>query len=292
MGTVKTVTISTDGLRDFVTLPSGLKVMVGQVGMAKLVAECARGGAEARRALNEYLKTGEAMVALDLDRLSELTAPPQSRWVQAADSPLIYSQDRASTTVHGRSTIMAQGDVAQADKATQEAIKNQVFRIEQQIALIQGHAGEASPNSIGQNIQKDELDKLRDLVTWLRRGSPYGNQSKNDTYYGLPEQTPSGESARKQAATEGTVAALSENSLLADATLSKLESASTKIDLLVKAGKKFDHARAKGDLLKVASSVQTILKDADLAAPWVKGELSKLAEQAKTLHGLFASAKV
>ncbi len=283
----KTVTISTDGLRDFVTLPTGLKVMVGQVGMAKLVAECSRSGPEARRALNEYLKTGEAMIALDLDRLAELTAPPKSRWVAAADSPLIPSQDRASTTVSGRQVIMAI-DTAPADKATQEAIKNQVYRIEQQIALINQHAGEASANSIGQDLMKDDVAKLKDLVTWLRRGSPYGDQSKNQTYYGLPEQTPGG----VKAASEGSSAALAENGLIADATLSKVEAATSKIDLLVTAGKKFDHVRAKGDLYKVASGVQQILKDADLAAPWVKGELTKLAEEAKRLHGLFASAKV
>lgn len=287
MGTTfKTVAISTDGLRDFVTMPDGLKVMVGQVGMSKLVAECSRSGAEARRALNEYLKTGEATIALNLDRLSELTMPPRQRWVLAGGSPLMDSLDRASTTVRGRSEIMASGDVAQADKATQEAIKNQVYRIEQQIALTQQHAGEASPNSIGQDIQKDDIAKLKDLVQWLRRGSPYGNQSDNSAYYGLPEKTPSGESARSKEAS------IEENGLIADATLSRLESAQTKIDLLVTAGKKFDHVRAKGDLFKVASNVQQLLKTADLAAPTVKGELTKLAEQAKQLHGLFASAKV
>lgn len=294
MGQLKTVTISTDGLRDFVTLPSGLKVMVGQVGMAKLVAECSKGGREARKALNDYLKNGEAVVALDLDRLAELTAPPKSRWVTAGDSPLVPPQDRASMTVSGSQFAMdksAEIDTSQADKATQEAIKNQVYRIEQQIALISQHAGEASPGSIGQNMQKDQVDKLRDLVTWLRRGSPYGNQSKNDSYYGLPEQMPGGGNAR-QASDQGSAAALSENGLLADATLSKIEAATSKIDLLVTAGKKFDHVRAKGDLFKVASSVQALLKDADLAAPWVKGELTKFAEEAKRLHGLFASAKV
>jgi hypothetical protein len=90
----------------------------------------------------------------------------------------------------------------------------------------------------------------------------------------------------------GSLSALTENSLIADATLSKIEAANTKVDLLVTAGKKFDSVRAKGDLLKVASSVQDLLRDADLAQPWVKGELSKLAEEAKKLHGLFAPAKV
>jgi hypothetical protein len=296
VGAQKTVSISTDGLRDFVTLPDGVKVMVGQVGMAKLVAECCRNGREARRALDEYLKHGEAMIALDLDRLAELTAPPKARWTLAADdSSLVTTQDRASTTVSGRPDMnrTAEIDTSPADKATQEAIKNQVFRIEQQIALISQHEGEASPNSVGQWIQKDEVDKLRDLVTWLRRGSPYGNQSKNDTYYGLPEKLPSGESARaKEAGAAGSSQSLGENGLLADATLSRLEATDHKIDLLVKAGKKFDSAKAKGDLYKVATDVQTILKDADLAAPWVKSELLKYAEEAKRLHGLFARAKV
>lgn len=303
MGTVKTVTISTDGLRDFVTLPDGLKVMVGQVGMAKLVATCARNGAEARRALKEYLKKGEAVIPLDLDRLAVLTAPPPTRWAAVA-SPLVTSQNRASTT--GKGSIMdrnaAASDVSQADKAIKDAIQNQVERIEGQIALINQHAGEASPNSIGQKSQKDDVDKLRDLVTWLRRSSPYGDQSKNKTYYGLPEKLPSGEGARSEldiknangVALQGTpsIATLTENSLLADATLSKVEAANTKVDLLVQAGKKFDHVRAKGDLYKIASSVQTILKDADLAQPWVKAELEKLANEAKRLHGLFAPAKV
>lgn len=295
MGSHKTVTISTDGLRDFVTLPDGLKLMVGQVAMSKLVAECSRGGREARRALDEYLKNGEAVIALDLDKVAEMTAPPKGRWVAGGVSSLIPPQDRAPTTVSGSQIVMnksAEIDTSLSDKATAEAIKNQVFRIEQQIALISGHAGEASPGSIGQNIQKDEVSKLRDLVTWLRRGSPYGNQSKNDTYYGLPETTPGGDSARKQASTEGSAVSLSENGLLADATLSKIEATSNKIDLLVTAGKKFDHVKAKGDLFKVASSVQGLLKDADLAAPWVKGELTKFAEEAKRLHGLFATAKV
>ncbi len=282
MGTVKTVTISTDGLRDFVTLPDGLKVMVGQVGMAKLVSECCRNGREARRALNEYLKTGEAMIPLDLDRLAELTAPPKVRW--GSDSPLVAVQDRASTTGSGRPGVMA-NEVSQADKAQQQAISNLVGRIEQQIALISSHASEASHGSIGQDIQKDEVAKLRDLAAWLRRGSPYGDQSKNNTYYGLPEQMVGG--SAKQASYQ----LVSENTLLADATLSRLESTSNKIDLLVTAGKKFDSARAKGDLLKVANAVKDVVAG-NIATPAATRELTKLDVEAKRLHGVFAPAKV
>jgi hypothetical protein len=263
-------------LRDYVTLPDGLKILVGQVGMAKLVSECARSAREARRALDEYLKHGEAMLALDLSRLEELTAPPKVRW--AAGSPLVSAQDWASTTDLDGRGVMA-NDVSQADKATQEAIKNQVYRIEQQIALTQQHAGEASPGSIGQDLQKDDVAKMRDLVQWLRRGSPYGDQSKNNTYYGLPEGTPGG------------VKTASEE-LVADAALSRLESAATKIDLLVQAGKKFDHVRAKSDLYRVASSVQKLLKGADVGATEAQSQLTALAEEAKRLHGLFANAKV
>jgi hypothetical protein len=192
-------------------------------------------------------------------------------------------------------------DTSLADKAIKESISNQIARIEQQISLISGHASEASAGSIGKDMQEDEVKRLKDLVAWLRRASPYGDQSKNKTYYNLPEVLPSGDPARSkndiktasEVATEtGTLSALTENSLLADATLSKVEATNTKVDLLVASGKKFDAARAKGDLLKVASSVETLLRDADLAQPWVKGELHKLAEEAKKLHALFAPAKV
>ena len=195
-------------------------------------------------------------------------------------------------------------DTSVSDKATKEAISNQIARIEEQISLISGHASEASAGSIGQDMQKEEVSRLKELVAWLRRPSVYGDQSKNKTFYNLPEATPGGAKSASEAAPvagapvlaapvdAGSFSALTENSLIADATLSKIEAANTKVDLLVTAGKKFDSVRAKGDLLKVASSVQDLLRDADLAQPWVKGELSKLAEEAKKLHGLFAPAKV
>ena len=286
MGIVKTVGISTDGLRDFVTLPDGVKVIVSQIGMARLVAECSRDSMEARRALDEFLKHGEAMLPLNLDRLAELTAPPKVR--NAFADSLVKREGRVPTPA-GRAEIMDKvSQDTSADKAIKEAINNQIAGIERQIALLSGHASEASAGSIGQSMQKDEVARLKDLVAWLRRGSPYGDQSKNKTYYNLPEATPGG----AKSASDGSFTALTENSLIADATLSKVEAANTKVDLLVTAGKKFDHVRAKQDLLKVASGVQGLLRDADLAQPWVKGELSKLADEAQKLHGLFAPAKV
>ena len=303
MGIVKTVGISTDGLRDFVTLPDGVKVIVSQVGMARLVAECSRDSMDARRALDEFVKHGEAMLPLDLDRLAELTAPPKVRnaGMTFAD-PLVGRVGRVPTPV-GRVEIMNKvSQDTSADKAIKEAINNQIAGIERQIALLSGHASEASAGSIGQNIQKDEVSRLKELVAWLRRGSPYGDQSKNKTYYNLPGGTPGNTKSASQQEQEsqqesqqdkqGSFSALTENSLIADATLSKIEAASTKVDLLVTAGRKFDYVRAKGDLLKVAKGVQGLLRDADLAQPWVKGELSKLADEAQKLHGLFAPATV
>ena len=294
MGRVKTVGISTDGLRDYVTMPDGVKVIVSQVGMSRLVAECSQDPAAARRALNEFLKHGEAMLPLDLDRLEELTKPPK---VRNAFADSLVARDWRVPTLAGRAETMdkVSQDTSVSDKATKEAISNQIARIEEQISLISGHASEASAGSIGQDMQKDEVSRLKELVAWLRRPSVYGDQSKNKTFYNLPEATPGGAKSASEAAPvvdAGSFSALTENSLIADATLSKIEAANTKVDLLVTAGKKFDSVRAKGDLLKVASSVQDLLRDADLAQPWVKGELSKLAEEAKKLHGLFAPAKV
>jgi hypothetical protein len=298
---IKTVGISTDGLRDYVTMPDGVKVIVSQVGMARLVAECSRDSRDARRALNEFLKYGESMIPLDLDRLAELTQPPK---VRNAFADSLVNREGQVTTPLGRAEMdKFSQDTPQADKATKDAISNQIARIEEQIQLISSHASEASAGSIGQNMQKDEVARLKDLVAWLRRGSPYGDQSKNKTYYGLPggtpgnaksaaQQEPAQQEQEQEQDKQGSFSALTENSLIADVTLAKVDAANTKIDLLVTAGKRFDYVRAKEDLFKVASGVHDILHDADLAQPWVKDELTKFANQAQELHGLFAPAKV
>lgn len=175
-----------------------------------------------------------------------------------------------------------------ADKFIKDAITNQIARIESQISLLQSHAKEASPGSISNDLMKTEIEHLKDMVAFLRRPSVYGNQSDNGSYYGLPEKLPSGGSARTKEA------AVQEHSNLARATLSKIAKTEEKIDQLVLAGKKFDIAKAKGDLFRVAKNVDTVVKHAKFAegGPEVATALTELSKRADQLHGLFAPAKV
>jgi hypothetical protein len=176
-----------------------------------------------------------------------------------------------------------------ADTSIKEAITNQVARIEAQIATLQTNVKEASPGSITVESQKKAIDDLKDLISFLRRPSVYGNQSDNGSYYGLPEKLPNGDNARSKEA------AVQENAKQAQTILGALRATEEKIDQLVLAGKgKFDVARAKGDLHKVAKNVQTIVahpkfKEADRD---VIVALYELGKRANHIHGLFASAKV
>jgi len=74
---------------------------------------------------------------------------------------------------------------------------------------------------------------------------------------------------------------------LAEDIVTKVAETDLTIDRLVAAGKRFDSARAKLDLLKIASRVVEIAQNVDLAQGWVGGDLAELSAQASEIHGLF-----
>jgi hypothetical protein len=76
------------------------------------------------------------------------------------------------------------------------------------------------------------------------------------------------------------------NSELADQILTASEEVVDKIDSLVEAGRKFNAAKARKDVLAVTSKVAGILRT-DLTASWVREDLTKLASRAEELHTLF-----
>lgn len=271
------VTLGTDGHSNFVRLSDGTKYLLGIVTPLKFVVELAPGGRAARAALDTFLAEGSVLLPVDADRMWELLTPRRPRMSSStAASPLIPSLKRTSLTRQGTT-------MADADQVTKEAIQNQIATIEGQIAVLQQHAKDASPGSISSDSMKDQIASLKDLVSWLRRPSPYGNQAQNSTFYGLP--------GAKQAS-EASFENFKAHSELVETTIARLDETDTKIDTLVAAGKKFASARAKQDIHKIASAITEIVQTVDLAQPWVKKDLAKLASQADEIHGLFAEAKV
>lgn len=283
MAQFKTVTISTDGQRDYVALPDGLKLMLGIVPMAKLVGTCAPSRTVARRALDEFLAHGQAVLPLDLDRMEPLFAPKRTRWAFAI--PLVTGKDRTTTTE----------SMHMADTVTR--LDHQVGLIEQQVSQISKLAAAKLPTT-------EAVDGLRRLTANLHF-KDYGDQSKNDAAMGLgapkvdtvdgtqppvPKELTNPKVASEEA--QPSLQVLAENAALADTVIQQVAQTDKTIDLLVTAGRKFNASKAKADLYKVANGVTEILQQVDLAQPYVKADLVKLAQESARIHGLFSTAKV
>ena len=288
------VTLGTDGLSDWVQLANGQKLMLGPISALKFVTEVGVGGSQgARDTLDEFIKDGTSMLVIDEDRMADLLKPHRARWtsvqspLQGSPSLLISPTNQESLPsckTAGTEDIV----MADADKFTKDAISNQVARIESQIALLQTNAKDASPGSFTEKNAKDQIERLKELVSFLNRPSVYGNQSKNDTYYGLPEKLPDGSSAQTKEAS------VQEHTHVARQILGTLAQTEEKIDQLVLAGKTFDVARAKGDLHRVAQNVHIVVQSSKFkeAGEEVKTALTELGKKASHFAGLFASAKV
>ncbi len=169
-------------------------------------------------------------------------------------------------------------------------IQDDLTALEQHITDLNKHAGKVTEASL-----KEGLGILGKLAQKIK--SP--NQSKNETYYnlGAPQVFEVGDAAPKpvtvNAADESELAfdTIQANSAVAQQILAKAQETVAKIDKLAASGRKFNAAKAKADVHAVTSKVAGILK-MDLTASWVQGDLTKLAQKADHLHGLFAPAKV
>lgn len=288
-GRTKNVIISTDGLRDFVQLPEGVKLILGPISMAKLVATCVTNRAMARRALDEFLKRGEAMIAIDLDKFETLVQPRRARW--SSTDPSIPRERRIPSIPEG----MHMSQVKMASTEQVAALDSRIALIEQQVSLVGKLASAKLPTATA-------VTSLREMVGGLHFYNP-GDQSKNDAWNitappkveevdGKPLSLPA-EVTNPKLATEGAgVEALNVNAEIAEGILSSLGETNDRINSLVTAGRKFNATKAKQDLHKIGTDVQAILTDMDLAMPYVKADLEKLAAQAASIHGLFVPAKV
>lgn len=282
------VTLGTDGLSDWIQLSDGQKLMLGPISALKFVTEVGVGGSYgARKTLDEFIKDGTSMLMVDEDRMSALLKPHRARWTSVLPpvaTPLIPPSDRHSSPPRTGTEVTAM----EYEQAVKEAINNQIDRIESMIATLQTNAKEAAPGSITAEQKKKDIESLKDMVAFLRRPSVYGNQSDNSTYYGLPEKLPDGSSARSKEA------AVQENSNVARNIMGTLRKVEERIDQLVLSGKRFDVARAKGDLHKVAANVRTVVEHPKFkeGGREVVIALHELGKRATQIHGLFASARV
>jgi hypothetical protein len=324
------VTVATDGLRDFVIMPDGQRMLLGPVSVLKFVTELCQPLGHARRVLNSFLASGSATFSADLDGMAELLKPIVARWSSTSTGetppvdPLIPGVDRTSSSSEGRKVM--------ADVKT---LLERLGHIEGVVTLLDKRAGESL-------IAPKLHHELRSLVGGLHFYNP-GDQSKNNAWYteggkvdtvdgnvslpssathstalGIKVETADAPSSTpvnapepststvyapgtKSASAAAPASALSaspsfdnfkQNTMLAEDVIQTVETTDQKVDALVTAGRKFNAGKVKGELFTIASRVTEIINNVDLAQPWVRNDLTALAAQAKHIHGLFASAKV
>lgn len=181
------VTVGTDGFVDYVQVPEGEKYMLGPVSVLQLIVGSVQSMRAARVALKEFVKTGKAVVAVDLDKMWSLLPFRRARY------------SFTNSLMSGRS------------------------------------------------------------------------------------ESPSSESNMKTAS-YGTLMA---NVELAEDIVTKVATTHETIDRLEWEGKRFDAARARGDLFRIASLVSQIAENVDMAQPWVAQDLAVIAAQADEIYELF-----
>jgi hypothetical protein len=130
----------------------------------------------------------------------------------------------------------------------------------------------------GKAMLSVDLDKMWSLLPFQRARYSFTNPLMASESY-----SPSLEIKMKTASYD----TLKANVEMAEEIVSKVAATHETIDRLVWEGKRFDAAKAKQDLLKIASRVSEIAQDVDMAQPWVGRDLAVVAAQADEIYGLF-----
>jgi hypothetical protein len=267
------VTVGTDGFTDWVQLPDGSKLSLGSLSVLKFVTKLSSGKREARTALDGFLKANAAMLRVDEAKMWDLLAPRRRRW--AADS--FMAPDHRTTTTSGRESTMG-------------TIQQDLQRIENHIAAL----NKAAELKTADEKMAEGTAILVKMASGLELPSP-----QNSAYYGIGAGAPvpaAPVEALAAPAPQPVVGApieglaydrVQSNNAVAEQIVSQAEATADQIDKLAKEGKKFNAARARGDVHAVTHKVASILQDTDLAPEWVAGDLAKLAARADELHGLF-----
>ena len=248
------VTLSTDGLRDYVGLPNGQKLILGTITVLKFITKLNLHSRLNRTLLDAFNEHGEVMVTVDLPSMYDLLGSSRSKWAKN-DFPtsLISASDR---TLQVRTRIPM--DV--------KTLQTRIAAIEEVVSSL-----------LSTGDRFNAIPKIETLKTLS------ANLAVPDTVEPvaavIPVSTPS-------------VDSLQSNSTLADEILFKVEATAEKIDQLVTAGRKFNASVARADLYGIANRVAEILNNVDIAQPWVGQDLTGLAQEANHIYSLFEPAKV
>jgi hypothetical protein len=272
------VTFGTDGSKDWVRTPEGQKFALGPVSVLTLVSRLSRNSKTARRALDEFLKTGEVLMAVDDDRLWSLLAPIRARW---AAGPFMPS-DQGRTICMDPKRVEAREDSREVHNLN--ALTMSAGRLCDSLQATLGNLAKAmrrpSP-SVGQGLDLRDIDGfLKHLINFRNETLAWGGASFLDEDFINP----------KSAAL--AFDSYESNMKVARGILTKAQQTVATINRLASTGKKFDAARARADIARVTTKVASICSQTELTEGWVRDDLAKLAARNDRLHGLFHRSSV
>ena len=278
MGKLVTVTLETDGLCDYVRLPSGERYNLGAVSVLRLVASLVTDRRRGRLAIENFNRSGKAVVPLDPEAMLAFLAPKPTRRAAFEDSLIPPYGWTPSTSMEGKDM----SDHKRLLDLRLSHIEHAIREMNTRVA-----SGDSVPSALHTTVHRAAVS-LPD----------FGDQSKNKAFYGLGEPKvdtveDGGWSPPKEVTHPmgKSAAVLNSNADVAEEILSKLATTSDKIDALVAAGRPFNASKAQYDLHKIASEVHNLLANVDLAEPWVANDLAEVATKAARIHDLFASAR-
>lgn len=268
------VTLGTDGLRDYVELPDGVRYLLGTLSVTRLL-----GGLvsqfDMRRVCDAFNEGKRPRVSVDLDALQEVLELNihRSRWA-GATSPLIPAGNR--TPKHGEGRNMAANETVK-DEGRRALIATTLTAIEQHVAAV----------AAAKKASAEDCEKLRALTATLSTEpveAPVAAEAAPAAQAAPPAPVDMPKAAGMKSASFEN---LETNTATIEQTLALVQATDTKIEKLVAAGKQFNHVAARRDLQKIASRVEDIVASVDLAYAWVNEDLSALAKQAEDIHNLF-----
>lgn len=165
MGNLVTVTIETDGHRDFVRFPSGERYIIGTTSVMKLVGSLVTGVRNQRLALERFCRDGEAVVTLDPDKMFEMLAPRPIRRANLVSPFMTPLKRHPSTGMEG--TIMSNA---------KHILDHNLTNLEGTIRAMSARVAS------GDEVSPALIKSLREAAVHL---TDFGDQTKNDAFYGL-----------------------------------------------------------------------------------------------------------
>jgi hypothetical protein len=245
------VTVGTDVGTNWVRLPDGQKFNLGSMSVLSFVTKLAKNAVAARKALDGFLKKGEALLSVDSDKMWPLMQPRRAIW--AAGSGSLYSPGFVSRPTSARFSSMS--------------ILEGISKVEHKMAYLDrlASAGKKDPEAIA------ELMRLAGGLKSPQQGGDLGFVAEAQSKLAFDVYS------SNLGLAEGILVQAKEVLATIEGKLAEGRSSKAAAAL----------ARAKADVHAVTVKTGSICEKTQLTEDWVRSDIQKLSAKMTKIHELF-----